>query len=153
MHANANSKADVNSLCAWTDANYLKFNATKYKYMIISRKKHPVSPNYPLHINNCCLERINSYIYLGVWLTSNLNWSLHILQTCKKARQQVGIIYCRFYGHANSSTLLRLYLSFVRPHLEYVASVRDPCQQGLKSSILSLPSHSRKYRSLRLECV
>ena len=47
-------------------ANYLKFNATKCKYMIISRKKRPFSPNYPLRINNCCLERVNFYRYLSV---------------------------------------------------------------------------------------
>jgi len=34
-------QGDVNNLCAWTDGNNLKFNATKCKYMIISRKKHP----------------------------------------------------------------------------------------------------------------
>ena len=31
-------QGDVNNLCAWTDDNYLKFNASKCKYKIMSRK-------------------------------------------------------------------------------------------------------------------
>ena len=49
-------------------------------YMIISRKKQPITPNSesPPLINNCCLERVNSYKYLCLWITSTLNWSTHI---------------------------------------------------------------------------
>jgi len=54
-------QGDVNNLCTWTDGNNLKFNVTKCKYMIISRKKQPITPNSPLFINNCCLERVISY--------------------------------------------------------------------------------------------
>ena len=39
------------------------------------------------------------------------------------------------YGHTSSSTLLQLYLTFVRPHLEYAAPVWDPHQQGLSDSL------------------
>ena len=128
-------QGDVNNLCAWTDGNNLKFNATKCKYMILSRKKQPIIPNSPLLINNCCLERVNSYKHLGVWITSTLNWSTHISEICTRARRQAGIIYHKFYGHASNSTLLQLYLTFVRPHLEYAALVWDPHQQGLSDSL------------------
>ena len=111
----------------------LKLNTTKYKYMIVSRKKQPIILNSPLLINNCCLERVNSHKDLGVWITSTLNWSTHISEICTKARRQASIIYRKFYGHTSSWTLLQLYLTFVWPHLEYAALVWD--QQGLSDSL------------------
>lgn len=57
---------------------------------------------------------------------SDLGWSPHINNLCAKARRLIGLLYRRFYKHANSSTLLQLYKSFIRPHLEYCAVVWDP---------------------------
>ena len=102
--------------------------------MIISRKKQPIIPNSPLLINNCCLERVNSYKYLGVWITSTLNWSTHISEICTRARRQAGIIYRNFNVHTSSSTLLQLYLMFVRPHL-IRSSGLEPPSQGLSDSL------------------
>ena len=43
-----------------------------------------------------------------------------------KAMKQVGMIYRKFYAQCNTASLQQLYVSFVRPHLEYAASVWDP---------------------------
>jgi len=42
------------------------------------------------------------------------NWSV---QVSKKARQQMGILYRKFYPFANTSSLLHLYLTYIHPHL------------------------------------
>jgi len=127
-------QADVEKLCVWSDSNHLKFNGTKCKYMVISRKRQPIQPVQPLMVNNT-LERVYSYKYLGIWLTSTLNWSTHVMEVSKKARSQLGIIYRNFYQHSNNATLCQLYLSYVRPHLEYAAMVWDPHQLGLIKSL------------------
>ena len=80
-------------------------------------------------------ERVYSHKYLGVWLTSTLNWSTQITEIFKKARSQLGVIYRNFYQHSNSTTLFQLYISYVRPHLEYAATVWDPHQVGLNRSL------------------
>ena len=36
------------------------------------------------------------------------------------------MLYRRFYEHASSQTLLKLYCSFIRPHLEYASIVWSP---------------------------
>ena len=61
--------------------------------------------------------------YLGVWISDDLKWSKHIEQITKKATKQAGLIYRRFYPYSNSGTLKQLYLSQVRPHLEYAVPV------------------------------
>ena len=126
---------DIDKLCVWTNDNLLQYNVGKCKHMIISRKKHPLLPNAPLTINNVPMEMVSEYKYLGVLNTSSLDWSKHVNLVCKKARQQVGILHRKFYGHCNSSTLKQLYLSYVRPHLEYVVPVWDPYQQGLVNAL------------------
>ena len=88
-----------------------------------------------LTVNSTQLERVYSHKYLGVWLTSTLNWSTQITEISKKARSQLGVIYRNFYQHSNSTTLFQLYISYVRPHLEYAATVWDPHQVGLNQSL------------------
>ena len=73
-----------------------------------------------------------------------LETTKHVTRVCKNARQQVGILYRKFYGHCNSSTLKQLYLSYVRPHLEYAAPVWDPHQQGLINSLESVQKFALK---------
>ena len=103
--------------------------------MIISRKKQSILPDSPLSVNSHSLERVTSYKYLGVWLTSTLNWSIQVSEVCSRARRQIGFIYRKFYGHVNSSTLLQLYLTYICPLLEYAAPVWDPHHQGLINSL------------------
>ncbi len=94
--------------------------------MVNSRRKKPALPSTSLTVNHSPMEQVSSYKYLSVWLASSLNWSMQVTSVCKKARQHIGILYRRFYGYSNSSTLQQLYLSYVRPHLEYAAPVWDP---------------------------
>ena len=126
---------DIDSLCQWTDNNLLTFNAIKCKYMIVSRKKQLTLPITPIMIKDSSLERVDTYKYLGVWLSTTLNWSLQVTEVCKKARRYLGKLYRKFYGHVGPDTFLLLYLTYVRPHLEYAAVVWDPHQQGQITSL------------------
>ena len=63
---------------------------------------------------------LNKVEYLGVLLSSNLSWNPHITSVCSKAKQILGLLYRRFYNHAEGDTLKQLYLSLIRPHLEYM---------------------------------
>ena len=94
--------------------------------MFISRKcLRPLIPSQ-LCISNTPLERVSVFKYLGIWLSDNLSWSKHIEQITKRAMKQAGMIFRRFYAHSNSQSLKQLYISLVRPHLEYAAPVWDP---------------------------
>ena len=69
------------------------------------------------------LERVQCFKYLGLLLSS---FSEHIQSTCTKARKIVGLLYQSFYNNANGATLLQLYQSLARPHLEYASPVWNP---------------------------
>ena len=52
--------------------------------------------------------------------------SADITSICSKAKKILGLIYRRFYGSADQTTLKQLYLSLVHPHLEYACQIWDP---------------------------
>ena len=115
---------DINTVNNWVKTNYLNFNVSKCKFMYISRKRqcHQV-PN--LLLDGVNLDRVASFKYLGILLTENLKWSSHVESVCNKARKILGLIYRRF-READPPALLQLYLSLVRPHLEYGCHIWDP---------------------------
>ena len=45
---------------------------------------------------------------------------------CSKARKLLGLLYRQFYNHATMDTIKQLYVSLIRPHLEYAAPLWDP---------------------------
>jgi len=50
----------------------------------------------------------------------------HTKQIRCKARKLVGMNYRQFYALADTNTLLRIYLTCIHPHLEYVCQLWDP---------------------------
>ena len=119
-------QTDIDSITTCIESKYLKFNASKCKYMLVSRRRLSPSTPTPLNINGCVLTKVTSYKYLGVTITSNLSWSPHIDNICSKARRLVGMLYRHFYTNSSPQTLLKLYLSFIRPRLEYSSAVWNP---------------------------
>ena len=119
----------------WSSTNYLYLHPSKCKYMTVSRKKSPSLPTEPLQLLGSELERVDCYRYLGVLLTSDLSWSPHVTNICTKARRVLGLLYRRFYGSTSQESLKQLYLSLVRPHMEYACQVWDPHLAGDKKAI------------------
>ena len=117
---------DVSSIQTWATTNFLQFNESKCKMMHVSRKRAPISPSIPIALNGSVLEEVETFKYLGLLISSDMSWSKHIENICSKARKVLGLLYRRYYRFADQNTLLQLYTSLVRPHLEYAAPVWDP---------------------------
>ena len=79
-----------------------------------------------LTLNNEALEKVLSFKYLGLNITDYLTWSTHINVIASKARKLVGLLYRQFSTWSPPETLLQLYTSLVRPHLEYASQVWNP---------------------------
>ena len=71
-------------------------------------------------------QRVEMFKYLGVLLSHDLSWGEHVQAICSKARKILGLLYRRFYNNTPSSTLLQLYISLVRPHLDYASAIWSP---------------------------
>ena len=119
-------QSDIDSIGAWVTSNGMSLNYSKCKFMRISRKSKPISKCSPLLLDGAELEEVTTFKYLGILISSNLSWTPHIQTVCGNARKIIGLLYRRYYHHCDSSVLVRLYTSLVRPHMEYASSVWNP---------------------------
>jgi hypothetical protein len=119
----------INTLSTWdVDKDNVTLNGSKCKCMTISRlKRNSVVASVPvLTLHNKPIEKVSSYKYLGVIIMNDLLWSIHIERIRSKVKKIIGLIYHQFYSWSSQQTLLRLYISLVRPHLEYAMQVWNP---------------------------
>ena len=117
---------DLDMLQAWSERTRLTFNP-KNKFMMVTRKKcNALEPPNNIVLGTFPIERTYSFKYLGITISSTLSWSEHIHIICTKARRVIGVLYRHFYLNADTNSLLQLYLSMVRPLLEYACQVWHP---------------------------
>ena len=104
-------------LSVWAAQWRVDFNASKTVYMIVSDKK--TSVNYPdLYLNGQSLTKVSSHKHLGMILTKNMTWNLHVDAIIKKAAsRRNGIRRIRFM--ITRKARITLYNALVLPILEY----------------------------------
>ena len=126
---------DINTIENWTLSNCLQFNILKCKYMVIYRRRNPEKHNPLLLLNGEPIERVETFKYLGILLSTDLSWSRHIDSVCSRAKRILGLLYRQYYNHVGSEVIKQLYISLVRPHLEYACTVWDPHTRKDKESL------------------
>ena len=115
-------QTDLDNLSDWAARSCLSFNPTKCKFMVVTRKRNPAFP--PVVTLGChTIARVYQYTYLGVTLSADLSWDKHL---CTKAKKMLGLLYRSFYPNSSASSLLKLYISLIRPLLEYACQVWNP---------------------------
>ena len=117
---------DIAAVEKWSTEIFLNLNPSKCKYILISRKRTPTTPEGPLPLGDLPLQRVNTFKYLGVLLSKDMSWSPHVQTICSKAKKDHGLLYRKFYGCSNIDTLTQLYVSLVHPHLNYACPVWAP---------------------------
>ena len=129
-------QSDIVEVAKWVKDNSLTFNTSKCKSMLITRKMRTMPP---LYLNGQVIVEVKKYKYLGVHLSLDLKWDTHITTICHKSKKLLGLMYRRFYTTVDPIFLCRLYLSLVRPILEYTCQVWDPYTQRNMSRYKNLP--------------
>ena len=128
-------QSDIFKISMWTEKNHLSFNISKCKCMLLTRKCLMMPQ---LYLSDQLIEQVNSYKYLGVLLTSDLRWNSHIDKICMRSKRLLGTLYRKFYRLTSGALLCQLYISLVRPILEYASIVWDPSSQILIKQIESV---------------
>ncbi|KAI8512044.1 hypothetical protein Bbelb_111440 [Branchiostoma belcheri] len=60
---------------------------------------------------------------LGVFLQANLRWNSHVDSICCKSSQRLFLLRKLKHFHISSEDLVTVYMSYIRPVLEYAAPV------------------------------
>ncbi len=77
---------EVERLTSWCQDS-LSLNVSKTKELIVDFRKRQQRPYTPLMISGTPVERVSSFKYLGVNISEDPTWTVHIQTQVKKARQ------------------------------------------------------------------
>lgn len=73
----------------WCQKNNLELNTTKTKKLIVHFRKKQQTETLPLLINGTCLERVNTFKFLGVHISDQLTWTFITTAIIKKTQQSL----------------------------------------------------------------
>ena len=117
---------DLSKISQWGYKWKMLFNPDASKQaqeVVFSRKKNPSNHN-DIYFNNMPLNRKNTQKHLGLYLDAKLNFSEHINEKIKKAVKGISVIK-KLNVTLPCSSLLTIYKSFIRPHLDYGDVIYD----------------------------
>ena len=112
----------VDEVVEWSRLNRFQLNTDKCKELRISfAKNKPDLP--PLMVCGNTLEVVDSAKLLGVTITSNLTWNLHVAEVIKKASKRLYFLLQLKRAHVPKSDLVTFYTSCVRSVCDYAVQV------------------------------
>ncbi|PIK59086.1 putative RNA-directed DNA polymerase from mobile element jockey-like [Apostichopus japonicus] len=130
---------DINILGQWAKDWGMSFQPVKCKHYDHYRKRKPVIFNYML--NGVHLVKVDCVKYLGIHITSDLNWGKHIQNVCNKGNRILGVLR-RNLSPCSKDAKLAAYKGLLLPVLEYASSVWDPTK-------LSCSTTSKTFRGVQ----
>ena len=84
-----------------------------------------------LNINNSKISQVDNFKYLGVYIDSELCWSVHISKLCTKVSRMISFLG-RLSSFIDESGLRLLYNSVIMPHFDYGDTVwHSACKSHL----------------------
>ena len=134
--------SDLEFIHRWSKLWLVTFNPSKTETMTFSRKHNkPIHPN--LYFDDTVLEPVTEHKHLGILLSEDCKWKSQINSCLNKAWQRIGMLRALKYVLSRSS-LERIYISFIRPLLEYGDVVWDNCTQQQKSDVESVQTEAAR---------
>ena len=103
---------------AWEKKWLMEFNPSKSEILSVIKKRSLTAYSYTLN-------RVISAYYLGLTITSDLNWNKHINNITARANQSLGFVK-RNVKTRSRLIKTKVYKALVRPRLEYCSTVWDP---------------------------
>ena len=123
---------DLKMLYDWIKRWEMEFNMSKCYSLTVTLNKNKIRTNY--RINKELVENVNSYKYLGVYISSKMQWNETVDHMVSKANSTLGLLK-RNFSACSSGTKEKLYLSLVCPKLENSFKVWSPSSMELKQRI------------------
>lgn len=135
-------QVDLDKLAFWCCQWQMEINVSKTKAMTFTRTHNPELSYYT--IQGIPVEKVSTFKYLGVHLSSDLSWNEHINTITSKASKTLGFIKRNLYL-ANSATKLLAYTTLVRSKVEYASIIWNPHQTYLIDQLEALQNKAARY--------
>jgi hypothetical protein len=123
MEAEAYANSDLATTEKWAWDNKMKFNESKSKAMIITRKRRLDQIN--IFLNNSSLEQVDVMKYLGIHFDSRLLFYKHIEYVAEKSRTLTYMLNrtAKLHWSLGHKSLKTVYEGAIVPLMTYEAPV------------------------------
>ena len=118
---------DLSHIHNWSHNWAIKFNP-KTESVLFTRRNINNPPVYFGDMDNR-VTYVNTHCHLGLDLQSNCKWGDYVSTIYKKACDRLNILRMLKY-QVDRNVLINMYLSFIRPILEYGNVILDNCTQN-----------------------
>ena len=115
---------------SWSNAWLLRFYPDKCHVLSLGRFMEASSRAFDYQLCGHSLDHVLEERDLGVIVDCHMTFEPHIDAKISKANSFLGLIRRNFI-YLDKNTLVRLYVAFVRPHIEYAHAVWSPSQTSL----------------------
>ena len=113
----------VSDIRSFASSKGMRLNPKKCRELVINFLLYlPVSPGM-LFIGGSPVRRVETYKILGVHLSSDLTWNVHIEYIMKKVRKRLYALRSLKKAGVQPSDLVGIYCALIRTVLEYAAPV------------------------------
>ena len=119
----------------------MKFNPHKTKAILFHLKNVQQLPE--LYFDNCQLEYVTHHKHLGILFSSKLGWSDYIEGIVKKAYKKLGLLK-KIKFTVSRDILSQMYISFIRPQLEYAVQVWSGCTKAEIEKLEKVQLHAAR---------
>ena len=124
---------DMNKIIVWAGKWLVKFNPVKNESFIVTRKiNKPVHP--PIFMLNQQIKDVQFHKHLGVYLSTDCSWHKHIDYIKGKAWTRINVMR-KFKYTLDRKSLETIFITFIRPILEYADVIWDNCTQQEKNEL------------------
>ena len=114
---------DLDTISSWAERWLMELNINKCSVLSTTLKR-----NYIFHDHNilgATLKRVTNHDYLGVTISSDLNWLRHVAKISNKASRILGLLK-RTLSPCSQNVKSIAYKMLVRPQLEYASEGWSP---------------------------
>ena len=125
--------SDLLKISNWARIWLVDFNATKNEVLLLSRRiNRPIHP--PLYMLNQEIKEVQFHKHLGVYFSEDCSWHKHIDYIKDRAWTRINLMR-KFKYDLDRRALETIYISFIRPVLEYADVIWDNCTQQEKQDL------------------
>lgn len=142
VHAADELNADLAKIHSWATKWLVSFNPAKTDSMVLSRKHNkPLHP--PLNMNQHLINDVNFHKHLGLTFSKDCSWHDHIELVKAKAWLRINIMR-RLKFQLDRKSLQTIFISFIRPLLEYANVVWDNCTQQQSNDLEKIQNEAAR---------
>ena len=115
---------------SWAGKWLVKFNPVKTEWLLITRyrnkRHHPL-----LYMNSVEIKAVDSHKHLELTFSNDLTWDVHIASITSIAWKRIGTLR-RYKFILDKRSLNKIYITYIRPLLEYANITWDSCSMENK---------------------